>query len=57
MSTQTDSRSDRTTVEIDRKTRHALGKLNNEDERYGDTIRAALRHLKEAEPERLQVDL
>lgn len=57
MSTQTEQKSDRTTVEIDRDTHRALDKLNNSDERYGDTIRAALRQLQEAEPERLEVDL
>lgn len=47
----------RTTVEIDRKTHRALDKLNNNGERYGDTVRAALRYLKEAEPDRLEVEL
>jgi hypothetical protein len=48
---------DTTTVEIDRSTRRALGKLQNDDETLGDTVAAGLRALKETEPERLQVDL
>lgn len=57
MSTQTNTKRDRTTVEIDGDTHRALNKLNDSDERYGDTIREALRRLKDAEPERLEVEL
>lgn len=59
MSTKSDpDRGDEiTTVECYRDTLAGLDKLQNQDENRADVVRAAARALKDAEPERLQVDL